>query len=231
MVAFSKSGPDIIKALRHAHAELAESEPLGVVASFCKDARVERDPARKRVEIVATLTTDDIDLDKERVLPEGIDFDTYLLKNRNVFVDHDYNLMSCVGKFRAIARKSNGIECRVQMLNSPDNPLIGAVIAMAEAGGIGMSLGFSQKQGGPATAEEQRRYPGKAYLVRKCMAVEGSFTCMPCNVSSQSGAITYADEKAMGRMEVLVKSRVPKALWGRMGMQEKARRVVVCVGM
>lgn len=228
MVATPTRGPDIIKGLRDAARfrgfDVDDSEAIGMVSSFCKDAHVETNHGRKGrdgrevLDIVATLTTDDIDADQERVLTQGIDLDTYLLKNRNAFVDHEYDMLSCVGKFRYINRKAHSLECRVSMLNNPDNPLIKAVISLAEAGSCPMSIGFAKREGGAPTKDEEARYPGKAYLVRKCIAMEGSFTCMPANVSCQTGEIIYAEKQAAICREILSKSAVPQRLWGKFGL-------------
>jgi len=233
MVATLK-GPDIIRKLREAHPELDAGARLGVVSSFCKDSRVEANAGRKSVEIVGTLTTDDIDLDEERVLPDGIDFNGYMMKNRNWFVDHDYSLLSCVGKVRSLTRKGNGWQYRVQMLYNPENPLIQAVVSLAEAGSCPTSIGFCEKDGGAPTKDEERRYPGKAFIVRKCVAVEGSFTAMPCNVSCQSGQVVFtgSEEKAETARGILVKSRIPEAYWARLGLApvKAKRRILVWDG-
>lgn len=222
MVAIAPTGKDIISKIRAAHPELDPASRIGVVSSFCHGTKVASIPERKSVVISATLSTDDIDLDKERVIPDGIDFDAYIRKNRKAFVDHDYGYLSCVGFFRSIGTKDNKVRVAVQMIYDPENPLIRAVIKLAEQDTSPMSLGFKELEGGTPTSQESKQYPGKAYMVRKSIAIEGSFTCLPCNVSCQSDGVYYVDEsKAASAREILAKSRVPMSVWGRLGLAEK----------
>ena len=228
----TQRGLDIIRRMKAAHPELDDNANIGVVSSFCKGVTVKAAEGTSPAEIVGTLTTDDLDLEGERVLPGGVDVNSYLLKNRNVFVDHQYDIQCCVGKIRSMAQRGNGWVVRVAMLNQPENPYVRAVMALAEAGSCPMSIGFELVEGGPPTAEELKKYPGTEFLIRKSRAIEASWTAMPANVACQSDGVTWGDEEKSARSrEILTKARIPERVIDSMVPRSQPRRVVVWAGV
>lgn len=227
MAAFARDPLDIIRRLKAAHPELADDAKVGLVASFCKGTVLKAATGTNPPEIVATLTTDDLDLDDEIVMPRGIDFDSYFLKNRNYFADHEYDMTHVVGKVRNVKVMDHAVIVRVAMVNL-DSPYTRAVMALAEADSCPSSIGYKDPvYGHPEGEAETKRYGKSASLIRSCVAIEGSFTAMPCNVRCQSQGIIYPDEeKSEERRGILVKARIPERVIDSM-VPRKARRVLV----
>jgi len=223
-------GTDILNEIRSRHARkagLRQESRLGVIGLVCKSSRVEKS-AGGPMEIVSMATTDDLDLEGERVMPDGADW-SYFQANGNVFLDHCYSSTMAVARLRSLKRVGNGWLCRAALNNDPDNESVRAVQVLAEAGGLAMSIGYEVKEAGPATPEEAAKYGGDAWIVRSWRGIEVSYTAMPCNVSARTLAVVYGDDgKAARSREVLTKNRVPQSAWGAVGLS-KARRVVVCV--
>lgn len=182
--------------------------PVGVVSTFSKEMRVD-EPNR---DVVAMATTDDLDLEEEVVVPGGADID-YFKRNRKVFVDHQYDSMSAIGILRNLKRHENGWLARVHVPESPENPIVSHVLALARAEGIGMSIGFEAMDFGRPTAEEQKRYPGAKSIVRTWRWIELSFTAMPANVACQSRAMTQDNSKAAVARTFLTKSKAPLSVF------------------
>ncbi len=230
MVTNAKSGQDVIRNIRSGCAgkgmNLADTAKVGRFASFCKQARVETTNPNQ-LDIVCVATTDDLDLDGEVVLPDGADW-SYFEKNRVVFLDHSYGSSQAVATLRNIKRQGNGWVCRATLLNDPQNENVRIVKTLAEAGVLGMSIGFTVTDAGQPTPMEQKAYPGADYIIRKWNAVEVSYTAMPCNVACRTQAMIYGgDEKRASVVGLLTKSKTPAALMESMGLV-KPRRVVVC---
>lgn len=207
------------------------SAKLGVFSSFGDGAEV-KSAGKDDVLIKVMLTTSDLDMDQERILPDGVDVTTYLMKNRNFFVDHEYDALRCVGKIRDMRRKGNGWAVDVVMMNRDTNPYTQAIIAWAEHGSAPTSIGFEETEAGPPTPTETKDYPNTRWMIRKCVALEGSFTAIPCNVSCQSQAVVYGnfgEEKRAGLREILVKSKAPLDVIRALVPEAKPkRRVVLC---
>ncbi len=180
---------------------------VGVVSSFSKEMRV--DDANR--DVVAVATTDDLDVQEEIVLPGGADRG-YFDKNKKVFVDHSYDAMSTVGLLRNLKRWKGGAAdgwlARIHIIESPTNPLVDHILALARVG-IGTSIGFEALDYGRPTADEQKKYPGAKSIVRTWHWIELSFTCFPANVACQSLEMTSDDSKAATCREFLTKSRAP----------------------
>ena len=228
----TQRGLDIIRRMKAAHPELDDNANIGVVSSFCRGVVYKASTGTNPPEIVATLTTDDVDLDGEVVLPKGIDFESYFMKNRNYFADHEYDMAHVVGKVRNVKVMDHAVIVRVALVNL-DSPYTRAVIALAEADSCPSSIGFKDPvYGSPEGESEMKRYGKSATLIRSCVAIEGSFTAMPCNVRCQSQGIIYPeDEKAEEKRGILTKARIPERVIDSMVPRSQPRRVVVWAGV
>lgn len=184
--------PDIITRLK-AHPGITDDTTVGVVSSFGKGAEI--DIKADTRDIVATLTTSDIDLEDEVLVPSGGNMD-YLLENGKLFADHNYDLNSYAGVLRTIAPvysvsdKSNPRGWKIRF-NVPNLPIGNTILAIVEhAGKIGVSVGFKVVDYGPPTPEEIAAHGvgGKKprSIVRLWDAFEGSPTLLPCNVKCQA---------------------------------------------
>lgn len=180
----------------------AEDGAYGVVSSVCKDARVDDDGETN--DVVVVITTDAVDLSNEVVLPGGMRMD-YLLANRKVFADHEYDIEHTVGHLRLppkpfpSAEAQKGWRCRVGMI--PDNPLAMAIKSIIRhTGSIGASIGFKPVEVDTPTDEELERYSvgGKdiSSIIRVADIFEFSFTSLPCNVDCQSKTAVFDDSLA-----------------------------------
>ena len=230
MVAF---GHDIIESIRRRHAKdagLTDQSRLGVFGTFYKGAKVLKSAVKGPTEIIGMATTDDLDLDQETVLPSGADW-KYFEANGNLFLDHCYSSMQAVARLRSITPVGNGWQVHAAFINNPMNENIRACQTLAEANGLGMSIGFEVQDGGPPTADEVAKYPGTTYVIRRWKGIEVSFTAMPCNVACRTHALVYGDDsepKAARARELLSKNRVPESVWAGVGLKIKPRRVIVC---
>ena len=169
---------------------------FGAVGSYATVEKAETTDGA--TEIVAVATTDDIDLDDEVVLPSGLD-KSYILRNRQVFMDHNYDMSSVAGMIRSIGafpspQDQRGWRVRIR-LNTSEAGLLVEKIAR-EHGQIGLSIGFLPTEIGPPTDDERTRLTrdGKspASVVRAGEWFELSFTALPCNVSAQ-GQVSEGD--------------------------------------
>lgn len=167
----------------------SDTDPVGLLGVLIdpRDVRVKsQTPTQTIVEVVAT--TDDVDLDDEVVVPGGANL-AYFLRNGSVFVDHDTRFASRVGVQRSVRPFPTGSSQRGWAVDIVMDPGAFAqdVLAKAQSGGMGMSIGFRAKDWGKPTAEEVKRYTrdGKApqSIVRTWDWLELSFTPMPCNVA------------------------------------------------
>lgn len=228
MVAFSPN--DILARVARAPNVSLSGRSLGVVSSFGAGATI-KSAGRGKVMVSVMLTTSDLDMSGERIMPKGMNVDKYLKPNGKWFVDHQYDFMSCVGDIRSIYPQDNGLLANVILINLENNPYSQAVEAMVrEAGKVPASIGFEEEDAGTPTPDELKKWPGTERIIRSAIALEGSFTCIPCNVACQSRAITYGDDsKAADMREILVKARIPGEVIKAMFPEAKPkRRVVLC---
>lgn len=227
----TQSGQDIIRNIRSGCAGKGLSIPdvkqMGRIASYCKQARSDA-PSATQTDIVCVATTDDVDLDGEVVLPDGADW-TYFQKNKVVFLDHSYGSAQAVATFRSITRQGKGWVCRATLLNDPENENVRIVKTLADAGVLGMSIGFTVEDAGQPTDQERKAYPKANWIIRKWNAIEISYTAMPCNVACRTQAVIYGEDggKRANVVGLLTKSRTPAALMESMGLV-KPRTLVIC---
>lgn len=201
-----------IKSRLRADYQLSADAPVGVSGVWCKEATLDDSPGNMDIEAIAT--TDAVDCDNEVVLPGGADFASYLAKNKAIFVDHEYGAMTTVGKLRSLtpypdAKRQRGWKARVALLRNTDNPFVKQVRALAEAGMLGMSIGFLALDYGPPTEDEKAMYPRARSIVRRWQCLEISYTTMPCNVECQTLAVYVDESKAAKVAEVVAKSDAP----------------------
>lgn len=182
-----RNHPDIITRLK-AHPGIADDATVGVVSSLGKGAEiVSKDDT---LDILATLTTTDVDLDDEVLVAGGGDV-SYLKRNTAIFADHNYDMMNYVGAMRSIYQYGDpenpkGWKMRFHVSDMPLGKACAKIVEFA--GQIGISIGFKAIDFGPPTAEELELYGGTkkfSSIVRKWEAFEGSTTCLPCNVPCQ----------------------------------------------
>ena len=180
-------------------------------------------PANRKPEIVCYATTPDVDLAEEVVLHTGIDM-RYFLKNRNLFVDHRYDVGSTVAHCRAMTMTDDGWVCTGQLLGT-GSETERAVIALAEAGTLAMSIAFVADDWGDPTPEERKMWPGAKSIVRKSTALEVSYTALPMNVECRMLG-WYDPEEAEKSKAVMVSKSVSRASMEAFGISLTRPRVV-----
>ena len=72
-------------------------------------------------EITSWATRNTIDMEGEVVIPEGGDVASYFAKNRNLFVDHEYDIMKAVAKARWLKMTPGGWLVRGALINNREN--------------------------------------------------------------------------------------------------------------
>ena len=190
---------------------MAEDGNFGVVACVCKTAQID-EGANNKNDIVVVMTTSDIDLSDEVVVPGGMDMG-YLLKNRNVFADHEYDIEHTVGWMREDPKpfpntaNQLGWKCRIGLI--PENPIANAIKAIIKhTGKIGASIGFRPIERGAPTAEELEKFAASGQeittIIRSASIFEFSLTSLPCNVACQSKTVSVVDVKMAESVERLV---------------------------
>lgn len=182
--------------------------------------------------ITLIANTDDIDMQREVVLPAGA-VTTYFDQNKSIFVDHDYRWQSLVGKMRNISpypSAKNHKQWRVQVaiLELQASPICNDILTVAREWGIGSSIGFEGLEGGPPTPEEMKAFPAKGalgleWVTRKWLWLELSVTAMPCNVPCQS--VGEREEKTAAYLDdAVVKGRISRKGAVAMGLPGTAER-------
>jgi hypothetical protein len=178
------------------------------------------DPNRPS-EVVCYATRPTVDLEDEVVLPMGLDFDSYFGKNRNIFVDHKYDILSAVAFARKVMKDSNGVLFYGQFFNNHENPYVKACKALAEAGTLATSVGMEAMDYGPVTAQEKVAYPKAASIIRTARVIELSYTALPMNGDARQ--IQEAEDKSRKAFsDAKIPTEVAEAFQIR-------RRVVVCM--
>ena len=152
-----------------------------------RSARIDRMNDTTRT-LRVTATTDDLDLEREVVLPQGRNDHSYFLRNKAVFLDHHYATERMVAKMRItpeirIGGELRGWACDMQVL---DTPLALDIWAIIRKEGIGSSIGFRADNRGAPTPAEAAEYPGAEIITREWEWLEQSLTAFPCNVACQT---------------------------------------------
>jgi len=155
-------------------------------------------------EIAGIATSVGCDMDQELVLPEGIDTLSYFAANGgNMFVDHSYDAMSCVGKSRNLKYlMGQGWHCRSRLIQNTGNPKRQQVEALARAGCIAYSVGLSIRKMRRPTADELKAYPGCQAVIAESVLMEISYCALPKNPLCQAKMVDVkADPKPEPKAE------------------------------
>ncbi len=144
---------------------------------------------------VSTITTDDVDREREVVLPDGIDFSQY---NKVVTFAHRYDELP-VGRCMWIKPKGNGLMAKTEYAKRPadwnDGWLPDAILSLMQQGTCtGKSIGFIPMSYREPTIEEIKKRPefGQNYvgIIDKCMLLEYAVCPVPCNASAEMIAVS-----------------------------------------
>ncbi len=139
------------------------------------------------IDVVATVTTDCVDADREVVLPGGVDLERYLESPR-IQLCHatgsrpgEFYILP-IGKALWTRRTANSL---VQGIQFADTPMAREVAELFRTGFINtFSIGFRSLEASPPTKEEKRIRPdwAKAALIhRQWELLEVSVVPIPCN--------------------------------------------------
>lgn len=215
-----------LRALAHKAGYGTDDTRVGIFGSFGSKATTVEQPPGKPLEIVAWATTSDVDMDGEVLVPEGMDTQSYLGKNKNMFYEHEMDLPVAVMRSMTL-HAGKGWKVRAQMLNL-DTDYAKAVKALAEAGTLGLSVGFILQKGAPPTETETKAFPGVEYMLHKTLAVEISATAHPCNVSCRTTEVREVSEaKSHLAREVLTKGKFSPRIMEALNLAPSKRRVVL----
>lgn len=204
--------------------------PIGVMAgrqTWHAKAKVKQ-AAGQPLEVICYASTAAVDLEREVVLPSGCDMQSYLSVNRNLFVDHNYDVCSAVATVRSMSLTPSGWLCHGVFHDDMQNPYVRACIALAKAGTLAMSIGFEALEWGPPTAEEKTAYPGIESIVRRCKVLEVSYTAMPMNVTCRmvsAAGLDAATDNADKSRKALLEAKVPDRVIADFGV--RAKRTIV----
>ncbi len=217
--------------LMRKRAGLADDAKVGIAGSFSKSSEVVSSKGRV---ISWIANTDDIDMEDEVVIPEGLDPTRYFDKNRAIFLDHRYETMYKIGVMRTRSLEQGPDGRNRWKVNAYIFPseLGNAVWAMAEeTGGMPCSIGFSAIDYGTPTKEEAKRYEQRSVkprsIVRKADWIELSATAIPMNVSCQ-GLIGEPDMRTLSMIDTLMsKSKITRKAALMLGHKEAKRRFTV----
>lgn len=214
------------------HYGLAADAEVGLIGSICKSVKVS--PDSREIHVIAT--TDDIDMDREVVLPGGADL-SYFGQNRFVFADHRYTVDAIVGRIKPNSLKlfpdaDNPKGWRATITLPKDLPLADTVyrIAAHEDGGIGVSIGFEALDVSEPTDDEVKRYDpdgtkGLRSVVRKWRWLELSVTGLPANVAARGGAAKSGGTVDLAKM--VTKGVISRREAEHLGLPAAPKRIIV----
>jgi len=210
---------------------VSTDNPIGIKAGLWpvgKKAEVKPKDALRPLEVTCYANTAAVDLEREVVVPSGLDVRSYLTMNRNLFVDHRYDVLSAVAVCRSMTLDPSGWLCRGAFHEDMSNPYTKACVALAKAGTLAMSVGFEALDWGAPTVEEAKAYPGVESVVRKARVLEVSYTAMPMNVTCRQVATNMdtAKETAEKCRKALIDAKVSGAVIEYFGIQPR-RTIVV----
>lgn len=178
---------DVITKMRGRHG-LKSGQAVGVAGFHCKEAAI----SEAESDVEAVMTTVDVDLDDEVVLPSGADLSYFnATSQRKVFLDHCYDMASNVGVVRFInpfpnAEKPIGLKARIHIYRRMKDSRCDDLLERIKQGGMGMSVGFIPMEVGEPSRDEVVLYPKAESIVRRWKMLEVSFTSLPCNVRCQT---------------------------------------------
>lgn len=203
--------PDKLRASMATTAKRAGFDPekIGVLGRFLTHIKSGADGDGFEVEGIAT--TDDVDCDGEVVLPDGLDWKPFQ-KYRVLYAEHAYGMKYAAATYRYVTRSKSpdGWKIRARLLPDAYSDEIQRVRMLADAGVLGLSIGFIPIESGPPTPEEQARYKGAASIVRRASVFEVSFTTMPCNMACVASAV-YTDASKSAELCQMVTKGLARA--------------------
>jgi hypothetical protein len=208
------------------------ANPIGLLSApwgaHRKSVIHKADPSNgKALEIVCYANTSAVDLEREVVVPSGGDVRSYLTVNRNLFVDHCYDMEHVVATCTRMALDPGGWLCTGQFFRGFETEYTKACVALAMAGTLAMSIGFEALDWGDPSPEELRLYPGVESIVRRWKALEVSYTAMPMNVTCRQVTtnLAAAEVAAEKSRKALIDARVSPEVVKRFGI--KPRRILI----
>lgn len=194
----------IIERIRERHGKAA-NEPVGVRAIFGKSITTE--PEKRLVRIIAN--TDDVDLDREVVVPSGADT-RYFRQNKSVFCDHDTRMSQSVAVLRTLTPEPDHHRFKAWKANVciRNNPTGDELLTMISEEGVGASIGMLPTDYGAPSEMERKQYTRGESLVKSIVRawewLELSFTCFPCNVSCSASLVKSMDDRMPTTIERLL---------------------------
>lgn len=201
-------------------AVLKDGAAVGILGVMPNDSRVESTPRNR--DIVTLATSDAVDSAREVIVPTGVVAEYYRANGAN-FVDHRYDLASCVAKLRTFhfEKSMRGWVNRSSLLPPGNSALADLCWNLAEQMGIGASIGFEAPEYTEPRDTDPPHYLDAERVIRKCRILEVSFTMFPCNVTCQGMAVPYEYdyEKRMGQLDSIVtKSGVSRYVAHSLGL-------------
>lgn len=175
------------------------NRPIKVARAGLHAKNTMEKPEQKGSTVISIVSTNDVDLDDEVVLPGGMLPNSYIMENKSIFVDHEYDSEHTIGAMRRMTTvKAGGVPLAIKMqshLFGNHNPFARAVRDMLSVGIAGNSVGFIPVDYGAPTPEERKQYPGASSIVRVWECLEVSFTPMPCSKRCRAvGEVAEDDE-------------------------------------
>ncbi|MEM9374253.1 MAG: hypothetical protein AAGA55_11480 [Planctomycetota bacterium] len=211
---------------------IGDDAVIGVKSVGTSDFKAVHEKNTGRDEYLAIATTEDIDLDGEVVESRGLSTD-YIRRNMKLFADHEYGMQHTAGSIRAISpypdkSSQRGYQVRLSLNDTPIGQITRKIIE--DSGFIGLSIGFTVSDRGPASEQERSKYrqDGKepVSVVRKGDWFELSATPLPCNVSCRTGEVVRSEKSINILDELLRKGTLTREEAAAVGMTEVAERRV-----
>lgn len=187
-------------------------------------------------EIVAVANTATIDMEREVVVPEGLD-PKYFRTYKAVYWNHDYGALP-VATLRS-ATLDRGKRAWMVRCSMASHPFAQDVLTTIRDGAInGGSIGFVRRDFGRPTDDEIDEYGPTEMVTRKGDLLEWSITPMPCNPDAEIVGRSLPDlpsEKARALESLVRKGLIHRKSAEAMGLVlkrpvveiEKTRVVVI----
>jgi hypothetical protein len=165
---------------------------------------------RKERLVTGYISTIDVDMDGDAVLPMGMDDESYFKNTRSVNLNHDHTL--AVGTNVNLARKARGVYAVTYITRTA---LGEDMMTMLEDGVVrGFSIEWDPKTliAGPPTKAEHEIYGTNCKrLFRSWMLTAYAFTPIPCNPNCYVDGIkdaryVMAQQEGWDRMEAMFKA-------------------------
>lgn len=211
--------------------------PIGIKSTVGPRIRSYADTEEpERPDFVAFANTDDIDLSDEVVDPRGADT-TYIMANRKVFANHNYENDDVVGHLRWVkaypdVKAHRAWQVRFKLTTNRAGETVRKMIE--ETGGIGLSVGFYARSYGPPTDEEVKAYSVGSKrpksIVRAWDWFELSATCLPCNVACQTKGMVLDGNGLIGMERLVTKGLIARDMAARLGLPIGAERKSFRIG-